>query len=90
VTSVLPDESAPFAEVKSRIEKEVLDQAAPRGRLHEGPCQRESRALARSYKLEVKHQDDLTRGRQPPRVDPRRSRDRQIETLVRGSRASRS
>lgn len=84
VTSVLPDEPAPFAEVKSKIEKEVLDQ---RRRVAVSTKVRASAglaALAKIYKLEVKHQDDLTRGASLPGLPHDEAIDRQIETLAQG------
>ena len=84
VTSVLQDEPAPFAEVKSRVEKEILDQrrqVAVATRVRAGG---NLAALAKSYKLEVKHQDDLTRGASLPGVPHDEAVDRQIETLAPG------
>jgi hypothetical protein len=84
VTTVLPDEPAPFAEVKTRVEKEVLDQrrqvaVAAKIRASAGLA-----ALAKGYKLEVKHQDDLTRGASLPGLPHDEAVDRQIETLAPG------
>jgi len=81
VTSVVADEPAPFAEVRSRIEKEVLDQrrlVAVSSRARAGGS---LAALAKSYKVEIKHQDDLSRGAGLPGVPHDEAVDRQIETL---------
>jgi peptidyl-prolyl cis-trans isomerase D len=84
VTAVVPDEPAPFAEVRNKIEKEVLDQrrqVAVRARVRASAG---LAALAKSYKLEVKHQDDLTRGASLPGVPRDEAVDRQLETLAPG------
>jgi peptidyl-prolyl cis-trans isomerase D len=85
VTGTVPDEARPFAEVKSKVEEDwraerrkslVTERLRGAGSLE---------ALAKAFKTEVHHQDDLAAGAGLTGVPPDPALRRQIETLAPGT-----
>jgi peptidyl-prolyl cis-trans isomerase D len=85
VTGTLPDEPRPFAEVKSKVEEDwrafrrkslVADRLRGAGSLE---------SLAKTFKTEVHHQDDLASGGTLPGVPSDPAIRHQVETLAPGA-----
>jgi peptidyl-prolyl cis-trans isomerase D len=85
VTGTVPDEPRPFAEVRAKVEEDwkadrrrtlVTERLRGAGSLE---------TLAKAFKTEVKHQDDIQAAAGLPGVPPDPEVRRQIETLAPGS-----
>jgi peptidyl-prolyl cis-trans isomerase D len=86
VTGTLADEPRPFQEVKARVIKEILDdrrRTAVRARVLTTGSGGLA-AIAKSFKVELKHQDDLAPDAGLPGLPRDADIDRQIETLSPG------
>ena len=84
VTGTVPDEPRPFAEVRARVEQDWQAErrkAMVAERLRSGGS---LEALAKGFKKEVQHQDDLAAGASLPGLPSDESLRRQIDTLAIG------
>jgi peptidyl-prolyl cis-trans isomerase D len=85
VTGTLPDEARPLQEVRTRIDKEILDERRGEALRARADAAGSLDALARQLGVEVKKQDDLTQGAVLTGVSRDSRIDRQIETLAPGA-----
>jgi len=84
ITGTVPDEPRPFAEVRQKVEQDWRAdrrRALVAERLHGGSLE----TLAKGFKTEVRHQDDLQAGAGLPGVPPDPEIRRQIDSLAPGT-----
>lgn len=88
VTGTTPDEPRPLAEIKSRVEKDLMDEhalAAVKAAVGSGGSGSSLTALARRFKTELKTQNDLARGASLPGLPADPKIQDELETLAVGT-----